>query len=90
MCKMTELNEQAIFVFYQLNGEQSWDYEEFVEQWNWIGAGSTKNPKYPREEQFNGPKKSKKQMRDLLKNFFDELKNNEKIIRYKIRYGYKP
>lgn len=89
-----------IFVFYTIRGYAKWCYiKNFPKTWRWIGGGHT-NPftkdgmsqkySYLNEEQFMGSFDNRDKMVEYLKNFFDKLKNDGKIKKYKIRYSYKP
>jgi hypothetical protein len=78
--------EQVLFVFYK--GEGSWSYN-LPKGWWFVGSGSTSSMSYPREEQFQGPKATKKKAKDYLDKFFTNLKKKGVSI-YKIRESYKP
>lgn len=81
----------VIFVFYTMAmANKQWTYKNLPKGWAWTGAGSTSNINYPREEQFNGPRESRDSMREMLDDFFKDLKKNGVIARYKIRISYKP
>ena len=82
--------EASIFVFYKPILYKSWIYSGLHKGWVWTGVGSTPNNLYPREEQFNGPKQSKKEVRTYLDEHFKKLKKDKIVQRYKIRYSYKP
>jgi len=79
----------TIFVFYENTPEGSWKYR-LPKAWDWIGSGSTTNPKYPHEEQFSGPRANKKAMLTYLDKFFSKLKAKGVVKRYKIRQSYSP
>ena len=94
-------NRAVIFVFYKANSNKGWIYKNiFPEGWSWTGGGYTSNVAgttpnknytlYPQEEQFNGSIESRTSMRAILDDFLKNLKNNGVIVRYKIRYSYKP
>ena len=78
--------EQVLFVFYK--GEGSWSYN-LPKDWWFVGSGSTSSMTYPREEQFQGPKATKKKVKDYLDKFFTNLKKKGVSI-YKIRESYLP
>lgn len=83
--------ESVIFVFYEPIHSSKWTYKnKFPKGWTWTGVGSTSNKYYPQEEQFDGPKESRTSMKKLLDDYFKKLKKNGIIVRYKIRYSYKP
>jgi len=58
--------EDYFFVVYSFATQipSNWKYGKFPKGWSWVGAGSTvpfrsdcsRKVKYPREEQFSGPK----------------------------------
>jgi len=76
--------EQVLFVFYK--GEGSWSYK-LPKDWWFVGAGST--PEL-REEQFQGPKATKKKAKEYLDKFFNNLKKKGIVTMYKIRESYLP
>src|SRR5437868_4953108 len=88
-------DDTVLFVFYELVGDGSWSYGKMPKGWKWIGAGTTRPvgsttpTKYPREEQFNGPKETRLMMREYLDKHFGILKKDNVIKRYKIRNSYK-
>jgi hypothetical protein len=76
--------EQVLFVFYK--GEGSWSYK-LPKDWWFVGAGSA--PEL-REEQFQGPKATKKKAKEYLDKFFNNLKKKGIVTMYKIRESYLP
>jgi len=82
-------SNKVIFVFYTLETPGSWSYK-LPKGWNWIGAGSTGNPKYSREEQFGGPQSTKKETLKYLDKIFSQLKRAKTVKQYKIRQSYLP
>ena len=92
------MEEKVLFVFYTINEHSdkktSWIYK-LPKEWSWIGSGKTsainnKKLEYLQEEQFNGTKKTQEKMIEYLKKFFDKLKKNKIITKYKIRKSYLP
>lgn len=76
--------EQVLFVFYK--GEGSWSYN-LPKDWWLVGAGSAPGL---REEQFQGPKATKKKAKEYLDKFFKTLKKKSIVSMYKIRESYLP
>ena len=89
-------DESVVFVFYKINPDaiekdKYWIYQKkFPKGWDWSGKGYTRTIEYPNEEQFDGPKHNKIDMRNYLDNYFSKLKNKGAILKYKIRYSYLP
>ena len=87
---------KTIFVFYTMMNTGQWTYTKLPKGWRWIGSGSTspvnakKLLKYEREEQFAGPKETKKATIEYLDKIFKKLKKNNIIKIYKIRQSYLP
>ena len=84
--------EDVLFVFY--TGEGSWSYT-LPKGWWFVGSGSTspigaKKTRYLREEQFQGPKDTKKKTKEYLDKFFKNLKKKGIVSIYKIRESYLP
>jgi len=92
---MTTIDQKTLFVFYTLSSKYYWTYETFPLGWKWIGSGSCSpvgcktTTQYTKEEQFDGPKETKKEMIEFLKNTFDKLKKEQKITSFKIENIYK-
>ena len=90
-----EDSKQTLFVFYT-TPKKYWKYDKFPDGWEWIGSGRTypigskEIQIYTREEQFDGPVKSKKEMNTFLKQTFENLKEQNVIESYKIRETYVP
>lgn len=82
--------EKVIFVFYTLKSSDTWKYSKIPKGWWWIGSGSTNNPKYAQEEQFQGPEKTKTAMLMYLNMLFNDLKQKGIVKNYKIRRSYLP
>lgn len=82
-------NEAVVFVFYSHNGD-SWTYKKLPKGWWWVGAGGTSNCKYPREEQFSGPLEGRDKVKELLREKFEKLKDQDIVNRYKIENSYNP
>jgi hypothetical protein len=82
----------TLFVFYNINGIHTWKYDskKFPKGWKWTGSGSTGKTKYPREEQFDGPKEGRDKMKKYLDSFFKKLKTKKIVSNYKIRNSYLP
>ena len=92
-------NRGHFFVVYAMKEEHYWKYGKFPKGWEWEGGGSTvpmkinkntgkivitKNVRYPKEEQFGGPKETKNEMKKYIHTFFTKLKEKGKISRFKI------
>lgn len=81
----------VLFVFYKPDiNYESWKYKTFSDNWWCVGGGITKVLEYPRESQFSGNLTSRDQMRDLLIEKFEQLKEKGIIRKYKIRNSYLP
>jgi hypothetical protein len=92
-------DSKVLFVFYTINEKTEkntfWSYKKLPKKWNWIGSGKTsaikdKKLEYLQEEQFNGDKKTQLIMVEYLTKFFDKLKKDGIITKYKIRRSYLP
>jgi hypothetical protein len=85
--------KKTLFVFYT-TPTKSWKYDKFPDGWEWIGSGRTcpigtkEIQLHTREEQFDGPEKSKEEMTKFLKQTFENLKKQNVIESYKIRETY--
>jgi hypothetical protein len=86
------MERKTLFVFYSLHPESTdWRYtKKFPKGWSWTGSGSTSQLPYTHEEQFNGPKETQSKMRQYLITYFEKLKSQKIIKKYKIRNSYKP
>ena len=91
-----KIANSVIFVFYTFKQIDSWTYSKFPKGWVWTGSGLTtpmnsiKKVLYEREEQFNGPKENRDQMKVYLQKIFEGLKKKGILERYKIRFTYRP
>jgi len=82
-----------IFIFYTINEKSDnryWSYGKLPKGWWWVGGGSAGKDMYTNDEQFNGPAESKSKMIKYLETFFNKLKADKVIIRYKIRQSFLP
>ena len=86
-------SKKTLFVFYT-TPTKSWKYDKFPDGWEWIGSGrpcpigTKKIQLHTREEQFDGPVKSKEEMTKFLKKTFENLKEQNVIESYKIKETY--
>lgn len=88
----------VIFVFYTMNEGtgKKYTFPKLPASWHWTGSGSTAPVnsndvmEYENESQFNGDEKDKQKVKDRLAKFFDKLKKEEIVKKYKIRFSYKP
>jgi len=86
----------VVFVFYTMGTGGHWTYGKLPKSWHWIGSGMVnplgktkrKQNKFIRDEQFNGDKKNRKQMRDYLNKYFTKLQERGVVKFYKIRNSY--
>ena len=79
-----------MFVFYKLEKIESWTYGKLPKKWTWVGAGSTQEPQFPREEQFSGPAETKGAAKEYLELYFTKLQKRGVVKRFKTRYSYLP
>jgi len=81
-----------LFVFYKFNpnaSKNTWLYKRFPKGWDWIGGGGIPlESGFEREEQFNGSKEGQKNMKEYLKKFFDKLKKDGIITKFKIHNSF--
>ena len=87
--------EAVLFVFYELVADArgrppTWRYTKMAKGWDWVGAGGTKKPDYPSEEQFGGPAAGRTAARAYLQETFAALKAAGKVKRFKVRAKYAP
>ena len=66
----------------------TWKYEHMPEGWTCVGGGGTSDPRFPREEQFHGPRSTLPAMRAYLTRKFDALTTKKAVTRYTIRAAY--
>ncbi len=75
--------ESTVFVFYTMARGSSWSYS-LPKDWWWVGGGSPATAKYEREEQFQGPSASRAKTMNYLDSFFNKLKKQGIIKKYKV------
>ena len=66
----------------------TWKYKHMPEGWTCVGGGGTSDPRFPREEQFHGPRSTLPAMRAYLTRKFDALAAQKAVARYTIRAAY--
>ena len=79
--------EGCWFVIYEINLSskiKEWTYNKLPFDWFWVGAGSTKNLKYPREEQFMGRPDKSENIKEYLSKYFTNLKTKCIINHFRI------
>lgn len=81
------VKEGLWFVIYEINSESNikeWTYNNFPFDWSWVGAGETKDIKYPREELFKGRPDKSGDMKKYLSKYFVHLKTEGIINNFRI------
>lgn len=77
--------EVVLFAVYKpVDTQASWNYK-LPKGWWSVGAGGTRDPNYPREEQLQGPPDSKAAAKAYLTKFFAGLKKKGIVEQFKIK-----